>query len=171
MYRELEVPSGRPTHTCLAQTMKLFLGQAVVIECNNDRLWSPWHTIAPLPSSPSLMKDDTLHRYCFTIFLTTFLNDRFPFHNPSLLAKWTSVIGRDNWNPMKQSHLCSDHFTPRDYTSPDSGNLKETAVPSKFKRLPSSRIRKTEQHSGGKEIVDQGMLHGNLHWHSQICGA
>lgn len=101
------------------------------------------------------------------IFLMTFLNDRFPFHNPSLLAKWTSVIGRDNWNPTKQSHLCSDHFTPRDYTSPDSGDLKETAVPSKFKRLPSSRIRKTEQHSGGKEIIDQGMLHGNLHWHCQ----
>lgn len=105
------------------------------------------------------MKDDV---HCFVVFLKRFVNCRFPIHDPLLLAKWTSVIGRDNWSPTKQSHLCSDHFTPRDYNGPDI--LKETAVPSKFKRLPSSRIKKTEQLSSSKEIVDQGMLYGDLHW-------
>lgn len=40
---------------------------------------------------------------------------RFPLKKPELLRKWISAVHRADWQPNKNSLICSKHFQCTDY--------------------------------------------------------
>ncbi|XP_014271233.1 uncharacterized protein [Halyomorpha halys] len=86
--------------------------------------------------------------------------------NPELKDKWIKAIRRENWEPSKNTHICSEHFKEEDFdkTSPFRTYLKKNAVPSVFPEHPvfikqedplEVRIHEEENEKSESEGEDQ----------------
>ena len=88
---------------------------------------------------------------------------RFPLKDQGQLNKWLAQIKRKNLPPLKNCHICSDHFEPWcfeiDYRqvllpgkAPKRGSIKDDAIPTKFphkknsSQRPASERRKRKAH-------------------------
>ena len=50
-----------------------------------------------------------------------------------LRKKWVEFVNRKNWNPVKNSKICSDHFR-KDFINPRGPRLEEHAFPGCYRR-------------------------------------
>ncbi|XP_053290705.1 uncharacterized protein LOC128450968 [Pleuronectes platessa] len=67
--------------------------------------------------------------------------NRFPLHDPPLLAQWLKAVGRANWHPRLGSSICSTHFTEDCFDrTGDKVVLRPDAVPTRLVHSSSAPL-------------------------------